>query len=197
MEKGGLTRSACLIVLMGTMAIAMIGFAAWRYEVALSRASVALSDRADAATAQALTAAFWHERQAVGAYMVAPGPAALGAAAAQHDQFHRLATQLARAGLGAGAPSLAQAVAANTHYYSVFVQARAAAGTAAAQRVTAGQLEPAAGLVVPPLDTLGRSTALRAAAAQAAATSVAGQSRAVGIATVLVTIAIGNALGSF
>jgi methyl-accepting chemotaxis protein len=196
MEQGGLTRSAWVIVLMGTLAIAMIGFAAWRYEVALARAAVAISDRTDAATAEALTAAFWHERQAIGAYMTAPSPAALGAAVAQHDQFHRLAAHLAGAGLGPGARSLAQATAANAYYYSVFVRVRGIAGTTA-QRFAAGQLEPAAARVVPPLDALGRSATARAAAAQAAATSAAGQSRAVGIATILVTIAIGNALGSF
>jgi methyl-accepting chemotaxis protein len=202
MEKGGLTRSACLIVLMGTMAIAMIGFSAWRYEVALSRAAAALSDSANATTAAGLSTAFWHERQAIGAYMAAPSPAALGAVTAQHDQFHRLAARLARpgpagAGLGVGTRPLAQAVAANAHYYAVFTQGRGAAGTAAAQRVTAGQLEPAAARVVPPLAALGRSIALSAAAAQAAATAAAGQSRAIGVATVLVTIAIGNALGAF
>jgi methyl-accepting chemotaxis protein len=196
MEQGGLTRSAWVIVLVGTMAIAMIGFAAWRYEVALSRAAVAISDRTDAATAQTLTAAFWHERQAIDAYMTAPSPAALGAAAAQHDQFNRLAAHLAGAGLGLGARPLAQATAANAYYYSVFVRVRDLAGTTS-QRFAAGQLEPAAARVAPLLDAVGRSATARAAAAQTAATYAAGQSRAVGIATILVTIAIGNALGSF
>jgi methyl-accepting chemotaxis protein len=196
MEQGGLTRSAYLIVLMGTLAIAMIGFSAWRYEVAITRSSAALSDRADATAAAELTAAFWQERQAIGAYLTAPGPAALGAVTAPHDQFQRLAARLAGAGLGAGARPLAAAAAANAHYYAVFTQVRGAAGTAAA-RGAAGGLETAAARVVPPLDALGRAVTLRVAAAQAAATGAASQARAVGIATVLVTIAIGNALGAF
>jgi methyl-accepting chemotaxis protein len=196
MEKGSLTRSACLMVLVGTLAIAMIGFAVWRYEVALSRAAVALSARADATAVAGLTAVFWHERQAIGAYMTAPNQAALGTVTAQHDQLQRLAARLTGTSPGAGRRSLAQAVAANAHYYSAFGQAHSAAGTAGA-RTAAGQLEVAAGRVVPLLGALGRSVALRAAAAQAAAAAAASQARAIGIATVLVTIAIGNALGSF
>jgi methyl-accepting chemotaxis protein len=87
-------------------------------------------------------------------------------------------------------------VAANAHFYSVF---RQASGTAGATQAHGGtpQLEAAAGAVVAPLGALGRVLTLRAAAAQAAATTEAGRARWTGIATVLVTIAIGNALGSF
>ena len=198
MEQDGLTRSAFLIVGVGTLAIAMIGFSAWRYEVALTRASAALSDRANATAAAALATAFWHERQAIGGYLTAPSPAALGTVAAQHDQFQRLAARLAGASPGVGARSLAAAVAANGRYYSAFLRARGVAGTAGAgERTAASGLEAAAAQVVPPLAALGRSIALRAAAAQAAAAAAASQARAVGIATVLVTIAMGNALGAF
>jgi hypothetical protein len=55
MEKGGLTRSACLIAVVGAAAIAIIGFSTWRYDVALSRAAVALNERADATTTTGLT----------------------------------------------------------------------------------------------------------------------------------------------
>jgi methyl-accepting chemotaxis protein len=198
MEKGGLTRSACLIAVVGVAGIAMIGFSTWRYDVALSRAGLALHERADATTAAALTAAFWHERQAIDLYIAAPKPALLGAVTAQHDHFQRLAAQLAGASQSAGAPSRAQVVAANARYYSVFRQVSGAAGTTSARESAAvGQLEPAATRVAAPLDALGRVVTLRAAAAQAAAASAAGRSRWLGIATVLVIIAIGNALGSF
>jgi methyl-accepting chemotaxis protein len=50
---------------------------------------------------------------------------------------------------------------------------------------------------VPPLDALDRAASLRAAAAQAAAASAAGRARWIGLATVLVIVAVGNALGSF
>src|SRR6266581_267482 len=97
MEKSGLTRSACLIALVGTMAIAVIGFSTWRYEVALSKASMALSDCANVTAATALTAAFWHERQAINDYITSSNPAALSAVTAKHDHFQRLAARLARA----------------------------------------------------------------------------------------------------
>jgi methyl-accepting chemotaxis protein len=198
MEIGGLARSACLIAVAGTAAIAMIGFSTWRYDVALSRAAVALSEHADATTAAALTAAFWHERQAAGLYIAAPKPAVLGAVTAQYGHFQRLAAQLGGASSGAGARSRAQAVAADAHYYSVFTQVSGAAGTTISREgVAIGLLEAAAADVLPPLDALGRSVTLRAAAAQAAATATAGQARAIGIAGVLVTIAIGNSLWAF
>jgi methyl-accepting chemotaxis protein len=198
MEKGGLTWSACLIAVVGTVAIAVIGFSTWRYDRALAQDSVALKERAAETATAALTAAFWHERQAIDRYIAAQKPAALRTATAQHDHFQGLAAQLRRADLGAAARSRAQAVAANAHYYSVFTHVSGAARTTAARKdVALGQLEAAASAVVPPLDALGRSVTLRAAAAHTAATSAAGQSRAIGFATVLVIIAIGNALGSF
>jgi len=178
MEKG-LAWSACLIAAAGTTAIAMIGFSTWRYDVALNRAATALHARAGAATAAELTIAFWQQRQAIEAYMAAPGAPALHAAAVQHDRFQRLAGQLAGTSPGAGASSRAQAVAANAHYYSVFHQDR---GVAA---------------VTPPLGALDRSVTLRAAASQKAADSAMRQARWIGIAALLIIIAIGNALGSF
>jgi methyl-accepting chemotaxis protein len=183
---------------VGTAAIAMIGFSTWRYDVALSRGAVALNERADATTTAALTAAFWHERQAIGLYIAAPKPAVLRAVTAQYDGFQQLAAQLGGVSLGADARSPAQAVAANAHYHSVFTQVSGAAGTTAVREgVAVRQLEAAAADVMPPLGALGRSVTLRAAAAQAAATAQAGQARWIGIATVLVIIAIGNALGAF
>jgi len=180
------------------MAIAVIGFSTWRYQVALSKASLALSERANVTAATALTAAFWHERQAINDYITSSSAVALSAVTAQHDHFRRLAAQLAGASLGAGARSGAQAVTAYSHYHAVFTQARSAAGTTTArERVAAAHLTAAAGRVIQPLDALGRFATLRAIAAQAAAASAARQARAIGIAAVLATIAIGNALGSF
>ena len=197
MEKG-LAWSACLIAAAGTTAIAMIGFSTWRYDVALNRAATALHARAGAATAAELTIAFWQQRQAIEAYMAAPGAPALHAAAVQHDRFQRLAGQLAGTSPGAGASSRAQAVAANAHYYSVFHQDRGVAGTTSGpQRAAVAGLPAAAAAVTPPLGALDRSVTLRAAASQKAADSAMRQARWIGIAALLIIIAIGNALGSF
>ncbi len=197
-KRGGLKWSASLIAVAGAAALVAIGVSTWRSDVALSRAGVALDDRADAASTATLTAAFWHERQAISIYIAAPGPAALHAVITQHDEFQRLAAQPGRTRQGAEAGSWARAVAAKAHYLSVFRQVSGAAGTTAAgERVAAGQLEAAASRVVPPLGALGRLVTLRAAAAQASAAAAAGQARWIGIATVLFIIAVGNLLGSF
>jgi methyl-accepting chemotaxis protein len=193
---GGLVRSAGLIAVVGAAATAVIGFSTWRYDVALSRAATALHEQADATAAAALSAAFWHEQQAIDRYLAAPGPAAMAAATAQHGRFRWLAARLGGAG-GPSARSRARAVAANARYYSSFTQVRDAGGTASAAAQAAGKLAAAAAAVVPPLDALGRSLTLRAAADQTAAASAARQSRWTGIAAVLAIIAIGNALGSF
>jgi len=172
MEKGGLTRSACLIAVVGAAAIAIIGFSTWRYDVALSRAAVALNERADATTTAALTAAFWHERQAIGLYIAAPKPAVLRAVTAQHDHFQRLAVQLGEVSPGADARSRAQAVAANEHYYSVFTQVSGAAGTTAVREgVAANRLAAAARSVIKrPSAFRGGTTADAAASSRPSAT---------------------------
>jgi hypothetical protein len=198
MQKDGLTKSACLIAAVGAVAAAAIGFSTWRYDVALSRGAGALRERTVAAATLALSTTFWHERQAIGQYAAAPSPAVLGAVITQHGRFQGLATQLAPVTRGAGARARVQAVAANERYYSLFTRFRGTAGaTTAGPGVTASQLEAAAAAVVPPLDTLSGSVTLRAAAAQAVAASAAGQSRWIGVAAVLVSIAIGNVIWAF
>jgi methyl-accepting chemotaxis protein len=197
MEKG-LAWSACLIAAVGTTAIAVIGFSTWRYDVALDRAAAALRAREGAATAAELNAAFWQQRQAIDAYMAAPGTQALRTVSVRLDRFRRLSGQLARNSPGTGAPARTQAVAANARYYSVFLHVRGVAGTASGRkRVAVAGLEAAAAAVTPPLGALDRSLTLRAAAAQAAAAAAMRQSRWTGIGAVLIIITIGNALGSF
>ena len=186
MDSGGPTRSAYLVAVAGTAAIAVIGFSTWRFDSALATSADALNQRADATAQAAIGTAFWRERQAITLYMAAPAPAVRQAAAAQHTRFQRLA--------GQSAP----AAAAEARYYSVFTQVGAAAGTAATrQRAALGQLETAADAVAATLDALDRTITSRAVAAQAAAVSAADRARWIGIATVLVTIAIGNAVGAF
>jgi methyl-accepting chemotaxis protein len=198
MLEGGLARSAGLVAVVGAAAIAVIGFSTWRYDVALAQGAVAGRERADATTAAALTAAFWHERQAAGLYLADPRPAARRAVIAQDGQFRRLAARLGHAGPAAYRRPAAQAVAANARYYAVFRRVSGTAGPTAARADAAlRQLEKAAAGALPPLDALSRSAAVRAAAAQAAASAAAREARVIGIAAVLVTIAIGNALGAF
>jgi hypothetical protein len=198
MEKGSLTRSACLLAVVGTVAIGVIGFSTWRFDVALARVAIAARERADATTTAALAAAFWHESQAAGLYLADPGPATQRTVTAQQAQFGRLAAQLSDISGAADRRSRAQAAAGNAHYYLVFTQVSGDAGTTAArQRAARDQLQAAAAGVVPSLAALDRSITPRAAAAQAAASTATREARVIGIAAILITIAIGNALGAF
>ena len=92
---------------------------------------------------------------------------------------------------------MAQEAAAQARYLSTFTQLRGAAGTGLTrQAVAVDRLEAAAVGVVPPLDTLIGLFTTRAVAAQAAAASAAGQARAIGIATVVLTIVAASHSGS-
>lgn len=187
MTRGSLAGSVCLVAVAGIAAITVIGFSTWRYDAALSQSTGALNEYADATAKAALDTAFWRERQAITLYMAAPAPAALQAAAAQHAQFQQLA-----------AGSTSGAATAEARYYSLFRQVSDAAGTTAArQRSALGRLEAVANGVTPTLDALGRSGTSRAAAAQAIAAAAASRARWIGIATLLATVAIGNAAGAF
>jgi hypothetical protein len=164
MEKGSLTRSACLLAVVGTVAIGVIGFSTWRFDVALARVAIEARERADATTTAALAAAFWHESQAAGLYIADPGPATQRTVTAQEAQFGRLAAQLSDISGAADRRSRAQAAAGNAHYYLVFTQVSGDAGTTAArQRAARDQLQAAAAGVVPSLAALDRSITPRAA----------------------------------
>jgi methyl-accepting chemotaxis protein len=195
----GPARRVAAVSLAVVVMIAGAGFiSAWRYEVALRRAAVAIDERADAKTTVGLTAAFWVERNALDTYIFHPSPATLAAVTTARDQFQRLATQLRTASAFAEVESLARAVAAEARYYSTFEQLRGAAGTnVGRENAAVNHLEAAAPDVVPPLNARDNVLSQRGAAAQAAAASAAGQARTIGIAAVVLTIAVGIALGIF
>ncbi len=115
--------AATVIVIAGAGALSI-----WRYQVALSQASVALDERTDARTAVDLTTTFWEERNASRHLPRPPGtgdvrcrgqvPRSVQAPSRRAaDPLH------ARRGYGAG-----EAVAAQARYYAVFLSLRPAAG---------------------------------------------------------------------
>ncbi len=170
----------------------------WRYDAAISRGTVALEERADAKATVELTAAFWQERNAFDEYIFLPSPATLAGVTTKRDQFLRLAAQIRGDVTAVEAQPLARAVAAEARYYSTFGQLRGAEGTSLVREDAAvDRLEAAAPGVVPPLDSLDDVLSQSADAAQVAAASVADQARAIGTAAVLLTIAVGIALGVF
>jgi methyl-accepting chemotaxis protein len=171
----------------------------WRYEVALSGASVALDQRAAAESTVELTNAFLEERFALDSYVFAPTPAVLAAVTAQRKQFRTIAAEQGGiSSTAAEARSLAQAVAAEQRYYSVFTQVRGDAGTGARSGVAAAsRLEAAVPGVVPPLIALDDLLTQGAHTAQVAASTAAFQARASGIAAGILALVAGLAFAFF
>jgi len=202
MVKARLSGPVRRVTAVSVLVVAVIAGAGtlstWRYEVALSRAGVAVSERAAAKATVELTTTFWQERNALDTYIFVPSPATWSAVQTQREQFQRLAAQIRGGSTAAEVRSLARAVAAQSRYYSTFTQLRGAAGTnLVRENAAVDRLEAAAPGVVPPLNALDGVLSVQGAAAQAAAASAAAQARAIGIAAVVLTIAVGIALGLF
>jgi methyl-accepting chemotaxis protein len=203
MAKDRLNRPVRRVAAVTVAVVAVIAGAGalstWRYEVGLSRAAVAIGERGDATTTVALTAAFWHERQAMDMYFFDPLPAVLREVNTQQDSIRQQFAVLGRPSTASEARSLAQAMAAQAQYYSTFTQLRGAAGAGrtASQFAAAIRVEAAASRVPAPLDALDHLFTSRVQAAQGAAASTSGQARTIGIAVVALTIAVGIALGLF
>ena len=185
--------AAAIIVIAGAGALSI-----WRYEVALSRASVALEERTQAKTAVQLATAFWEERNAFDTYIARPSPMTAAAASRYRSLFGRLAAQVRTPSTPAESAALARAVAAQAHYNAVFVSLRPLAGTGVVRANAAiDRLEAVAPTVQPPLDALDNLHDLSANAAKASADSAAGQALTIGIITLVLAIAAGVAFAVF
>jgi hypothetical protein len=195
--KGSPRRVAALsVVVVAVIAGAGI-VSAWRYEVALSRASVALDERTDARTTSDLATTFWEERNALDTSIARPSPATAAVAAEFRDQFRRLAAQIRNPSRASDAQALARALAANARYYAKGTRLRGAAGASVAQKNAAiTKLEAAAPSVVPPLKALSRLHNQHADAAKAAASTAAEQALVTGIAAIVLAIAAGVAFAA-
>ena len=170
----------------------------WRYEVALSRAAVAVDERADSTTTVRLIAAFWHELQEVNTDIFFPARSALREVSVQRDQFRQLAAELGRPSNAQEARSLAQAVAAQAHFSSLFAQFHGTAATSVARRIAEYDKTEAASPGVPrPLTTLDGLLTARAEGARLAAASAARQALVIGVAAVVLAILAGIAFALF
>jgi len=185
--------AAAIVVIAGVGALSI-----WRYESALSRASVALGDRKAARVTAVLTTTFWEERNALDGYIFHPSPAASARVATFRDQFLRQAAQISKTAGGRASPRVAQSVAAEARYYATFTRLRGAAGTSLIREYLAvDRLEAAAPAVLPPLNGLVRYLVRRADSAQAAAASAADEALTVGIISLVLAVAAGVAFGVF
>jgi methyl-accepting chemotaxis protein len=196
MLSGSARRIAAVSVAVIAVIAAAGVLAGWRYQVALSRADVALDERSDARTTAALTSEFWQERNALDAYIFHPSTMTATHVKTDRGQFWLLARQV-RFAPDTG-PAVNKALTAETHYFALFTNLSHAAGTNLASENTAvNRLEAAAPNVVPPLDTLDHTLVVRANDAQSAAGSAAGQALTTAIIAGVLALLAGLAFALF
>ena len=170
-RMGGAVRGVAVVSMAVVAVIAGAGvLSTWRYDVASARGAIATGDRQDAAITVALTAAFWHERQVMDAYVFEPVPAVMRQVTAQRDEIQQLFAALGTPSTAPEARSLAQAMAAQARLSSTSTQLHGVARTGVASEFAAVvRLEAVAAGVAPPLDRLDGLYVSRAQVAQRAA----------------------------
>jgi methyl-accepting chemotaxis protein len=171
----------------------------WRYQNALSRATVAVDSGNGARTTAALGATFWQERLTVEHYLINPSTRALRQVAALQARFDTLAAQLSQNTIPGEDLYLRRATTAERHYYTVFTGVQHDAnyfhtylGLQPAF-AAAGLLNAAAAKIPPTLGNLDRLQLARGAAAAADAAASKSQALTVGILTIVLTLAAGIA----
>jgi hypothetical protein len=131
-----LTTPVRRVALLSAAAIALIAAAVlitiWRYEAAVSRWDAAQDEESDSASATALIGIFWHEREAMNEYLVAPSPAVLAEIRSQQPAFARIAATVTPENAQEVA-SLQLATRGNKALQSAFRPLQADAGTTAAR----------------------------------------------------------------
>jgi methyl-accepting chemotaxis protein len=196
--RGSARRVAALSLVAIAVIAAAIGVTIWRYQVALSLSSVAVDARADDSLTEALTATYWHEREAMHEYLATPAPALAQEVDRQGQQFGRTAATLARAEGTREARLRAQAVAGNDRFVDLFAQLRTSAGTTLARETAANRrLVAAEPSVLRPLTQLASAQTSRADAAEAAASSASGQALGIGVAAAILAVLVGAAFSLF
>jgi methyl-accepting chemotaxis protein len=197
-----LSRSARRVAAVSAAAVVVIGGAGalstWRYQVALSRAFVALDERTDARTAVELTTTFWEERNALDTNLAHPSPATSAAVARYRGQFRRLAAEVRTSSTPAEAAALAQAATAEARYYALFTRLRSTTHSGGVRAFPAiNRLEAAAPGVVPPLTVLDNLHNLSANGAKSSAISAADQALTIRYIALALAIAAGIAFAIF
>ena len=201
MPKQLISGSARRVVAVSVAAIAVIAIAVgvtiWRYEVALARSEEALDSAGDARSSVLLVSAFWHDREAMNEYLIAPSPAVAGEVAAQQGPFKRIAATITPEN-PAEALALSRATAAYANLYSIFNRVRGAGGTSQARETTAiGQLVTAESGILDPLSVVAQAESQASMAAEAEAVSAQDQALGVGIAAAILAVLAGLAFAIF
>jgi methyl-accepting chemotaxis protein len=201
MPKDLVTGSERRVAIVSAAAVAVIAAAVfltiWRYDAAVSQWDAAQDETADAGGATALTGVFWHEREAMNEYLVAPSPAVLAEIRSQQPLFMRVAATVTPE-TPEEISSLRLASRGNAALQSAFTPLEGAAGTTAAREAAALKrivtYEPG---VLQQLTLLNRLETQGSNGGANGATAAAGQAFAIGIAAAILAILTGIAFGYF
>jgi len=201
MAKDLFTGSARRVAVVSAAAVAVIAVAVlitiWRYEVAVSKADTAKNEADESAMESSLVAIFWHEREAMSDYLLAPSPAVLAELSSQLPVFNRTAAAITPETRPEIA-YLALASRGNTALQSAFRPLEPDAGTTAAREAAALRkiiaYEPG---VLHPLTALNRLEVQSSVAAGSGAASAADEALTVGIISLVLAVAAGVAFGVF
>ena len=197
--RGSARKLVAAAVVVGIVFAAGVAVTIWRYEVAIGLLGTSNDAFIDRAVTQTLVAGFWHEREAMHGYVIAPSPAAFAEVGAEHVHFAVTAASRSLADTAAEAKPLARAVAANDEFYALFTRLRGTTTvtTLARQVAVTAQLNAAEPTVLLPLGTLGGLQEQRADAAEAAASSAETQAFWVVVTAAVLALAAGIAFVYF
>jgi len=201
MQRQVLSGPARRVALVSAAAVAVIAAALlitiWRYEVAVSKSDTARNEAGEAASESSLIGIFWHEREAMNEYLLAPSPAVLAEIRSQLPVFSRIAAAVTPE-THPEIAYLALASRGNTTLQSAFRPLQADAGTTAAREAAALRkiitYEPG---VLRPLNALNHLEVQSSVAAAAGASSAADQALTIGIIALVLAVAAGAAFAVF
>ncbi len=196
-----LTKSVRRVALLSGAAVAVIAvamlIAVWRFEAAVLQGNDSQSEGGDAVASTALIGIFWHEREAMNEYLLAPSPSVLAEIRAQQPLFTRVAATVSPA-TPEELASLQLALRGQAVVQSAFRPLQAAAGTTAAREGAALRTikadEPG---VLRPLTRLSMLEAQSSNVAAAASNSAADQALGIGIAAAVLATLTGIAFAYF
>ena len=184
---------------------ACVGITIWRYEVALSRSSVAVTAYANKARTEVLIGLLWHERQAMYSDLLRPSPAVLAEINATAAQFSAAAAMLDHSDVTAAAALRARAVSAESAFTTLFSRllgtvpdlARTVPASRAGAIAINNKLDTAQAAVLQPLSQLSGRLTAGAKARQAQARSAQAQALATAITAAILAVLAGAAFGLF
>jgi methyl-accepting chemotaxis protein len=136
-------RVAAVSIAVVTVIAAALTVTIWRFEAAQKGWDVAVDARGDASNATRLAEAFWHEREAINEYLIAPSPPQLAEINGQLHVFTQIASIITPETTTA-AVALRKADVAHDRFYQIFLSVRGAAGTDAAREQAANRILAAA-----------------------------------------------------